>query len=76
MGKSDNAVSLGVGHVAVTDLPEMTSTTWAAWVRLDEEAILLGTAISAAFDGAGAGHSTLGFHTGRECEKAPGFVES
>ena len=24
-GKSDNAVSLGVGHVEVTDLPQMTS---------------------------------------------------
>ena len=66
-GKSDNAVSLGVGHVAVTDLPEMTSTTWAAWVRLDADSSY-GTAISAAFDGAGAGH-TLGFHTGGNVRK-------
>ena len=66
-GKSDNAVSLGIGHVAVTDLPEMTSTTWAAWVRLDKDSSY-GTAISAAFDGAGAGH-TLGFHTGGNVRK-------
>ena len=66
-GKSDNAVSLGVGHVAVTDLPEMTSTTWVAWVRLDADSSY-GTAISAAFDGAGAGH-TLGFHTGGNVRK-------
>ena len=66
-GKSDNAVSLGIGHVAVTDLPEMTSTTWAAWVRLDADSPY-GTAISAAFDGAGAGH-TLGFHTGGNVRK-------
>ncbi|MDB4341743.1 immunoglobulin domain-containing protein [bacterium] len=64
---SSNAVSLGVGHVAVTDLPEMTSTTWAAWVRLDKDSSY-GTAISAAFDGAGAGH-TLGFHTGGNVRK-------
>ena len=66
-GKSDNAVSLGIGHVAVTDLPEMTSTTWAAWVRLDADSSY-GAAISAAFDGAGAGHS-LGFHTGGNVRK-------
>ena len=66
-GVSDNAVSLGVGHVAVTDLPEMTSTTWAAWVRLDADSSY-GTAISAAFEGAGAGH-TLGFHTGGNVRK-------
>ena len=48
-GKSDNAVSLGIGHVAVTDLPEMTSTTWAAWVRLDADSSY-GAAISAAFE--------------------------
>ena len=66
-GKSDNAVSLGIGHVAVTDLPEMTSTTWAAWVRLDKEANY-STAIAAAFDGAGAGH-TLGFHSGGNVRK-------
>ena len=40
----------------------MTSTTWAAWVRLDADSSY-GAAIAAAFDGAGAGHS-LGFHTG------------
>ena len=55
-GVSDNAVSLGVGHVAVTDLQEITSTTWAAWVRLDADSSY-GTAISAAFEGAGAGHT-------------------
>ena len=66
-GKSDNAVSLGVGHVAVSDLPEMTSTTWAAWVRLDKDSSY-GAAISAAFDGAGAGHS-LGFQTGGNVRK-------
>ena len=66
-GKSDNAVSLGVGHVAVADLPEMTSTTWAAWVRLDKDSSY-GTAISAAFEGAGAGH-TLGFHSGGNVRK-------
>ena len=45
----------------------MTSTTWAAWVRLDADSSY-GTAISAAFDGAGAGH-TLGFHTGENVRK-------
>ena len=66
-GKSDNAVSLGIGHVEVTDLPEMTSTTWAAWVRLDAEASY-STAIAATFEGAGAGH-TLGFHAGDNVRK-------
>ena len=66
-GKSDNAVSLGVGHVEITELPQMTSTTWAAWVRLDKDSAY-GTAISAAFEGAGAGH-TLGFHTGDNVRK-------
>ena len=53
--------------MAVSDLPEMTSTTWAAWVRLDKDSSY-GAAISAAFDGAGAGHS-LGFQTGGNVRK-------
>ncbi|HIG30992.1 MAG TPA: hypothetical protein EYQ50_25605, partial [Verrucomicrobiales bacterium] len=42
--------------------PEITSTTWAVWVNLNGQPSF-GPAISAAFEGAGAGHS-LGFHSG------------
>ena len=61
-GNDGNALELSGGHVAVDSLPSMESTTWSAWVRLTSESSF-GAAVSATFEGAGAGHS-LGFHTG------------
>ena len=49
-------------YVSVSGLPEVISTTWTVWVNLQSKPSY-GTAISAGFPGAGAGHS-LGFHTG------------
>ena len=46
----------------------MTSTTWAAWVRLDADSSY-STAISAAFDGAGAGHSSWFSYAGDNIRK-------
>ena len=50
------------GTVAADGLPNMSATTWATWVKLTSDSNY-GAAISATFEGAGAGHS-LGFHTG------------
>lgn len=61
-GEMENALELGGGYVAVDSLPSMEATTWATWVKLTSESSF-GAAISATFEGAGAGHS-LGFHTG------------
>lgn len=62
-GKQDGALNFGAGRwVSVADLPEITSTTWSAWVYLNSVPSF-GAAISATFDGAAAGHS-LGFHSG------------
>tara|TARA_B100000809_G_scaffold239071_1_gene260318 strand:- start:803 stop:3730 length:2928 start_codon:yes stop_codon:yes gene_type:complete len=54
-------------YVAVRNLPAITSTTWAAWVRLDEE-VDYSCAISATFPDAAAGH-TLGFWNGGNVRK-------
>lgn len=61
-GQTDNGLELGGGHIAVDGLPSMTATTWATWVKLTSDSNY-GAAISATFEGAGAGHS-LGFNTG------------
>ncbi len=61
-GQFDNGLELGGGHIAADGLPNMSATTWATWVKLTSDSNY-GAAISATFEGAGAGHS-LGFHTG------------
>ena len=66
-GHMDGGLQLDGEYVSVSDLPDVTSTTWAAWVRLDKEANY-STAIAATFEGAGAGH-TFGFHANDNVRK-------
>lgn len=61
-GKIGGGLYLTNSYVAVSGLPAINSTTWAAWVKLNT-ALNFGAVISATFPGANAGHS-LGFNTG------------
>ena len=49
----------GEDHLEITGLPDVSSTTWAVWLRMDAEQPFA-TVFGADFPGAGAG-STLGF---------------
>ena len=63
-GKTGGAVQFtGTDYVALAGLPETTSTTWAAWVKLPASPNN-GAVISSTFPGATAGHS-LGFGSSR-----------
>ena len=57
-GHMEGGLQLDGEYVSVSDLPDVTSTTWAAWARLDAEANY-STAIAATFEGAGAGHTLV-----------------
>jgi hypothetical protein len=61
-GKVGGALYFTNSYVAVSGLPAINSTTWAAWVKLNT-ALNFGAVMSATFPGANAGHS-LGFNTG------------
>ena len=58
----------GEDHLEITGLPDVSSTTWAVWLRMDAEQPYA-TVFGADFPGAGAGH-TLGF-AGRSTMTTP-----
>lgn len=71
-GKDGGALRFSGGGVVIENLPELTSTTWGAWVRLDEP-LRHASIMSATFPGANIGHS-LGFHGGITASLSPRVI--